>query len=93
VTPLSHLQDGLYRCDVALMVCQIEAKTFPLDEPRVDLTVKWLLEKFPPDHPVTLIWTDGLPAYKTQSKTVALADLAREYGEGKFFASLYVPPQ
>jgi hypothetical protein len=63
-----------------------------LDTPRVDLTMKFLLKVYPPDHLVTLIWTDGLPAYKTQSKAMALKNLAREYGEAKFFASLYVPP-
>ncbi len=90
--PLAHLQEGLYRSDIPLIVCQIEAQSLPLDEPRVDLTMKWLLEKYPSDHLVTLIWTDGLPAYRTESKAIALKDLAREYGDGRFFASLYVPP-
>ena len=93
VLPLSHVQQGLYRSDISLLVCQIEAQVLPLDEPRVDLTMKWLLEKYPAGHPVTLIWTDGLPDYKTESKTIPLTDLAREYGEGRFFASLYVPPR
>jgi tetrapyrrole methylase family protein/MazG family protein len=92
VLPLAHLQQGRYRKDLPLIVCQIEAKSLPLDKPRVDLTMKYLLERYPPDHSVTLIWTDGLPSYETQSKVMTLKDLAREYGEGKFFASLYVPP-
>lgn len=90
--PLAHVQHGRYRKDIPLMVCQIEAKSLPLDAPRVDLTMKWLLEHYPADHRVTLIWTDGLPSYETQSKIIALKDLAREYGDGKYFASLYVPP-
>jgi hypothetical protein len=58
----------------------------------VDLTLEYLLKAYPPEHVVTLLWTDGLPDYKTQAKSMALKDLAREYGEAKFFASLYVPP-
>jgi hypothetical protein len=54
--------------------------------------MEFLLRSYPPHHPVTLLWTDGLPDYKTQTRVIALADLAREYGEVKFFASLYVPP-
>lgn len=92
VLPLTHLQNGLFTNQLALLVCQIEASGFPLDSPRVDLTMKFLLEAYPTDHPVTLIWTDGLPVYKTQSKLLPLKDIVREYGEGKFFASLYVPP-
>jgi tetrapyrrole methylase family protein / MazG family protein len=92
VLPLAHLQQGRYRQDIPLLVCQIDARSLPLDKPRVDLTASWLLQQYPPHHPVTLIWTDGLPAYKTESKTIALKDLVREYGDGKFFASLYVPP-
>jgi hypothetical protein len=75
-----------------MLVCQIEAQAVPTDSARVDLTVAWLREKYPADHRVTLIWTEGLPRYETQSKVIALGDLAREYGAGKYFASLYVPP-
>jgi tetrapyrrole methylase family protein/MazG family protein len=92
VLPLTHLQHGLFTKQLALIVCQIEAVRLALAKPRVDLTMNFLLAVYPPDHPVTLIWTDGLPAYKTQSKAIALKDLVHEYGEGKFFASLYVPP-
>jgi tetrapyrrole methylase family protein/MazG family protein len=91
VLPVTHLQVGCYSEKLPLIVCQIEARSVPRAEPRVDLTMKWLLERYPPDHSVTLIWINGLPAYETQSKVMALKDLAREYGEGKFFASLYVP--
>ena len=52
----------------------------------------WLLEKYPPGHAVTLIWTDGMPDYRTESLTIPLEDLAGQYGEGRYFASLYVPP-
>jgi tetrapyrrole methylase family protein/MazG family protein len=92
VLPLTHLQPGLFNERLALMVCQIEARTDPLDKPRVDLTMEFLLKAYPPEHVVTLLWTDGLPGYKTQAKRMALKDLTREYGEAKFFASLYVPP-
>jgi tetrapyrrole methylase family protein / MazG family protein len=92
VLPLTHLQHGLFTNRLALIVCQIEATSHVSDSPRVDLTMEFLLRAYPADHPVTLIWTDGLPAYKMQSKTVPLKELAREYGEARFFASLYVPP-
>ena len=92
VLPLTHLQHGLFTERLALIVCQIEAGSHPLDSPRVDLTMKFLFKVYPQNHLVTLIWTDGLPDYKTQSKVMALKDLVREYGEAKFFASLYVPP-
>ena len=73
-----------------MIVCQIQASQS--NEHRVDLTMKWLLDAYPEDHPVTLVWTDGLPAYVTQSKVVALKALVTAYANAKYFASLYVPP-
>jgi hypothetical protein len=92
VLPLTHLQHVLFNKRLALMVWQIEARSNPLDKPRVDLTMEFLLRAYPPEHLVTLLWTDGLPEYKTQVKSMALKDLTREYGEAKLFASSYVPP-
>ncbi|HTZ30821.1 MAG TPA: hypothetical protein VMH31_00085, partial [Methylomirabilota bacterium] len=77
---------------LAILVCQIEAAQLPGDEPRVDLTMEWLLKAYPPEHRVTLVWTDGLPEYRTKTQTMELKDLAREYGRAKYFASLFVPP-
>ncbi|HUN60722.1 MAG TPA: SAM-dependent methyltransferase [Candidatus Sulfotelmatobacter sp.] len=91
VLPWTHLEPGRFTRKLALLVCQIEAQRVPEDKVRVDLTMKWLLEAFPPEHPVTLIWTDGLPEYRTQTRRMALKDLAKEYGDAKYFASLYVP--
>jgi tetrapyrrole methylase family protein/MazG family protein len=90
--PLAHLQRQRFRTDLPLLVCQIQAASLPSDRPRADLTMKWLLEAYPPDHPSTLLWTDRWPAHETHSKGIPLRDLAREYGEGKFYASLFVPP-
>ncbi len=92
VLPLTHLQHGLFTPRLGLMVCQIVAIKNSQEAPRVDLTKDFLLRAYPPQHPVTLLWTDGLPEYRTQTRVIALADLVREYGEEKFFASLYVPP-
>jgi uncharacterized protein YabN with tetrapyrrole methylase and pyrophosphatase domain len=92
VLPLTHVQDGLCSERLALMVCQIEARSHPLDSPRVDLTMKFLLKTYSPEHVVTLLWTDGMPGYKTHAKSMALKGLTRGYGEEKFFASLCVPP-
>lgn len=91
VLPWAHLEPGRFTKKLALLVCQIEAQRLPEDEARVDLTMKWLLKAFPGEHAVTLIWTDGMPEYRTQTRRMALKDLAREYGESKYFASLYVP--
>jgi uncharacterized protein YabN with tetrapyrrole methylase and pyrophosphatase domain len=92
VLPWTHLEPGRFTPKLALLVCQIEAQNLPQAEGRVDLTMEWLLKAFPANHPVTLIWTDGLPDYRTQTRKTELKDLAREYGESKFFSSLYVPP-
>jgi len=89
---LTHLKHGLFNERLALMVCQLEARSNPLDKPRVDLTKEFLLKAYSPEHAVTLLWTEGWPEYKTQARRMALEDLTREYGETKFFASLYVPP-
>ena len=92
VLPRTHLESGRFTSELAILVCQIEAAQLPGDKPRVDLTMEWLLKVYPPDHPVTLIWTDGLPEYRTQSMLVELKDLSRDYGQAKYFASLFVPP-
>jgi hypothetical protein len=83
---LTHLLHGLFNERLALMVYQIEARSNPLDKPRVDLAMEPLLKTNPPEHVVTLLWTDGLPEYSTQAKRMALKDLTQEYGEAKFFA-------
>jgi len=91
VLPWTHLENGRFTTQLHLLVAQIEAKRLPTDRIRVDLTMEWLLKAYPPDHPVTLIWTDGLPEYATHIRAFALRNLAKEYGEGKFFSSLFVP--
>jgi len=92
VLPRMHLEPGRFTNELAMLVCQIEAMRLPSDQPRVDLTMEWLLKAYPPNHRVTLIWTDGLPEYRTQSRSMELKNLAREYGDTKYFASLFVPP-
>ena len=91
VSPLRHLQSGHFDKHVPMIVCQIQA-TRSNEESRIDLTMQWLLDAYPEEHPVNLVWTDGLPAYVTQSKIVPLRELANAYGTAKYFASLYVPP-
>ena len=51
VLPRTHLETGRFTTEVALLVCQIEAKLAFIGEPRVDLTMNWLLRAFSPDHP------------------------------------------
>jgi tetrapyrrole methylase family protein/MazG family protein len=91
VLPWTHLEPGHFTEKLNLLVCQIEAKRVPEDGPRVDLTMQWLLQVYPPGHPVTLIWTDGPPEYATRTQTFPLENLAREYGVERFFSSLFVP--
>lgn len=51
-----------------------------------------LLEKFPPDHLVTLVWSEGMPDYNNRTRTFALGELADQSGFDRHLASLYVPP-
>jgi tetrapyrrole methylase family protein/MazG family protein len=51
-----------------------------------------LLAKFPPQHRVTLVWSTGMPEYRNQRRTLALAELADQSGFDRHLASLYVPP-
>jgi tetrapyrrole methylase family protein/MazG family protein len=92
VLPRMHVRSGRFSKRLGMLVCQIEAREQANEPPRIDLTMQWLLETYPPDHPVTLIWTAGLPAYEIEHKVVALKELEREYGKARYFASLFVPP-
>lgn len=58
----------------------------------VEAIMKALLKKFPPDHPVTLVWSTGMPAYENRKATFALADLPKQKGYVRNLATLYVPP-
>ncbi len=60
--------------------------------PSVDLLSQWLLERYSPDHPVSLVWTTGMPDFETHSRTLALKNLVEACGDCEFFASLYIPP-
>ena len=91
VLPWTHLESGRFTNRLALLFCQMEAQRLPEDEVRVDLTMNWLLKAFPAEHPVTLIWTEGMPEYRTQTRRIVLKDLSQAYGKSKYFASLYVP--
>jgi len=88
VLPHTHLQHGRFSPRLPLLVCQIEARSSSSRAPSV---MEWLLKTYPPNHAVTLIWTEGLPDYQTLSKIIELRNLNREYGDGKYYASLYVP--
>lgn len=92
VLPRTHVEPGHFSPHVPMLVCQIEARATPNEPSQVGLTMEWLLRAYPADHPVSLVWTDGMPAYETRSCVLPLADLARTYGPDRFYASLYVPP-
>ncbi len=61
-------------------------------ETNVEALHGWLLERYPREHPVSLVWTTGMPDYRTQARTFPLSRLPAECASCDFFASLYVPP-
>jgi tetrapyrrole methylase family protein / MazG family protein len=52
---------------------------------------KALLNKFPGNHEVTLIWSTGMPDYKNKIEKFALKDLPEKSGYVKELATLFVP--
>jgi tetrapyrrole methylase family protein/MazG family protein len=50
-----------------------------------------LLKKFPAQHPVTLVWCEGLPGYTTRLRTFPLSNLPEQKGFLPLLATLYVP--
>jgi len=57
-----------------------------------DAVANALLEKFPPDHKVTLVWSSGMPEFKMLTRTFALSEFPEQAGFDRSLASLYVPP-
>lgn len=56
---------------------------------------RWLAGRFPPTHPVSLVWMSGRPEYATRSRRVPLRDFVRvcaELENSGFAATVYVPP-
>ena len=55
---------------------------------------RWLRSKFPAIHPISLVWTPGMPDYSTYSKQFPLKDFDRECERlcDAPCASVYVPP-
>jgi tetrapyrrole methylase family protein / MazG family protein len=51
-----------------------------------------LLRKFPADHPVTLLWSTGMPDYESRTRTFPLGELVAQADFERHLASLYVPP-
>jgi tetrapyrrole methylase family protein / MazG family protein len=51
-----------------------------------------LRRKFPADHPVTLLWSSGMPDYINHTRTFPLGELQDQSGFVRHLASLYVPP-
>lgn len=91
VLPRAHLERGLFDPRLAMLVSQVDTRAHPTDPPRIDLTVDWLLAAYPPDHPVTLIWTSGLPEYETRHINLRLDQVVAAYGTGGYYyASLFV---
>ncbi len=92
VLPWTHIETRKTSSHIAMLICQVDTRKQPTEPPRIDRTVGWLRATYPADHPVTLIWPSGLPAFETLHLKVPLAGLVEAYGAGKLFASLFVPP-
>ena len=93
VLPWTHLEARRFSSELALLVCQIDARRHQNEPPRVDRTAEWLAAVYPADHDVTLLWASAPPEFAIEKMTVPLRDLTAAYGSGKLFASLFVPPR
>jgi hypothetical protein len=62
---------------------------------RPGIVQRWLDARVRADHPVSLVWTRGMPDYVTRSKRIIARDFTRECDAltDAAFASAYVPPQ
>jgi uncharacterized protein YabN with tetrapyrrole methylase and pyrophosphatase domain len=60
----------------------------------VGFVSRWLGHKFPPSHPISLVWTAGMPDYVTYTKHFPLKEFDRECEclRDVPCASVYVPP-
>ncbi len=63
--------------------------TFP--ETNLRALAELLLKRFPAQHPVTLVWSEGLPTYTTRLRTFPLSNLAEQKDFVGHLATLYVP--
>jgi tetrapyrrole methylase family protein/MazG family protein len=61
-------------------------------ETNLKLLAQLLLQHYPKNHPVTLIWSSALPAYQNLRRSIALEDLAGQDNFVKTLATLLVPP-
>lgn len=83
---------------LGLLIGQLFARPDPAGAPagsHVESVTRWLLARFSPAHPVSLVWLTGLPGYETLTRTCALADLPRECDavrDSALAATLFVPP-
>lgn len=92
VLPRTHLATGKYTTGTGLLVLQVAIMESPRDRPRVTETMRWLQQRYPPDHEVVLVWTSGMPDYETHVRSTPLETLDRVYEEEEIlYASLYVP--
>jgi hypothetical protein len=60
----------------------------------VGFVSRWLHSRFPPSHPISLVWTAGMPDYLTGTKHFPLKEFEGECDRlcDAAYASLYVPP-
>lgn len=91
--------DPPFTPETGLLIAQLSVRTAlaGMENGRVAESVsRWLGDRFPPDHPISLVWTTRRPEYATRSSTVPVSDFTRACGElkaSKLSASAYVPPR
>ena len=79
--------------NLATIVAQFGQSHSPTgEETNVSIVASRLKKWYPGSHKVSIIWTDGIPNYKTQNLCVCLSDLEKSYKPEMVFSSLYIPP-
>jgi tetrapyrrole methylase family protein/MazG family protein len=82
-----------------LLIGQVFAASAPQERTstrNIELVDVWLRKRFPLDHPISIVWTAGMPDYQTEVTTVPLSELASRsflLKESARLAALFVPPR
>ena len=81
--------------DRALLISQILARpsvASPAVPKNIVAVQRWLEARFPPAHAVSLVCSEGPPAFASTLETFPLAELPART-RGRAYATLYVPPR
>ncbi len=90
-----HRSPSDYSAHIGLIIGLVGMGATPdpdCDETNIETMSDWLLARYPPDHQVSLVWTEGMPDYETQSRALLLQDFVQYFSQATYLTSLYVPP-